>query len=241
MTGIILAAGKSKRMALPHSKVLLPLNGRPVLAWIIDLAKKANFHPIIIVIAPNGKEIQDTFANQDLKFVIQKEQKGTADAVRSCSHLLNLNDDIFILYGDTPLLKSSTVRRLIGTYYKDDADVVLLTAIFDDPKGYGRIIRNNKNELIAIIEEKDADDNIRKIKEINVGVYIFRYVRLQPILENLKPSPFNGEYYLTSAITEIIKQGGKISSVTSDTPDEMLGINTLDDWEKVQKAFLANK
>jgi len=237
MTGIILAAGKSKRMGFPYSKVLLPLNGRPVLTWIIDLARQANLHPIIVVVAPNHQEIHEIFANQDLQFAVQKEQKGTADAVRSCSHLLNLTDDIFILYGDTPLLKLSTINQLIDTFSKKSADVVLLTAIFDEPKGYGRIVRDNNNDIIAIIEEKDANDNLRKIKEINVGVYIFRYARLKPILENLKPSPVNGEYYLTTALTEIINQGGKIRSVTTDTPNDMLGINTPEDWEKVKIAF----
>lgn len=237
MTGIILAAGKSKRMGLAHSKVLLPLNTRPILAWVIDLARKANLDPIIAVIAPDGNEIKEKFPNQNLQFVIQKEQKGTADAVRSCAHLLSSNDDVFILYGDTPLLKLTTIRQLIDTYHKTKTDVTLLTAIFENPFGYGRIVRNDKKEITSIIEEKDADDETRKIKEINVGVYIFRYARLQPILELLKPSPINGEYYLTTALTEIIKQGGKVSSVTTDTPSEMLGINTPDDWEKVQQIF----
>lgn len=237
MTGIILAAGKSKRMGTTYSKVLLPLAGRPVLAWIIDLAQKANLQPIIVVIAPHLSKIKENFANPSLRFVIQKEPKGTADAVLTCVPLLSLDDDIFILYGDVPLLKLSTIKNLIELFYKEKADVALLTAWLDSPKGYGRIVRNNKNEIVSVIEEKDADEEIRKIKEINTGVYAFRYAKLKPVLENLQPNPINGEYYLTKALTEIIRQNGKIVSVTTDTQEESLGINTPEDWERVQKAF----
>jgi bifunctional UDP-N-acetylglucosamine pyrophosphorylase/glucosamine-1-phosphate N-acetyltransferase len=159
----------------------------------------------------------------------------------SCADKLNLNDDILILYGDTPLLKLATIKQLIDTFHRNNADCVLLTTVFQEPYGYGRIVRNKNNEIVAIIEEKDADDQIRMIKEINVGVYVFRYARLQPVLKNLKPSPINGEYYLTTVLTELIKQGCKIKSVTTNTPDEMLGINTPKDWEKVQQVFLANQ
>lgn len=241
MTGIILAAGKSKRMGLPHSKVLLLLNGRPVLAYIIDLARNANLNPIIIVVSPNGQDIQNSFADLDLQFVVQPEQKGTADAVMSCARYLNFNDDILILYGDTPLLQQTTIQQLINTYYQEKADCVLLTTFFQNPFGYGRIVRNEKSEITAIVEEKDADDEIRKIKEINVGLYIFRYAKLQPVLKNLLPSPINGEYYLTTAVTELIKQGGKIKSVTTANSNEMLGINTPEDWEKVQQVFLEKR
>ncbi len=237
MTGIILAAGKSKRMGLAHSKVLLPLNGRPVLQWIIDLARNANLSPILVVVGPQSQDIQEKFSSQNVQFIIQQEQKGTADAVMSCSDKLKLNDDILILYGDTPLLQQSTIKQLIDTYHKENADCVLLTAHFPNPFGYGRIVRNQNNDITAIIEEKDADDQIRKIKEINVGLYIFRYARLAPVLKTLKPSPVNGEYYLTTALTELINQGCKIKSVTTDNPDQMRGINTPEDWEKVQKVF----
>jgi bifunctional N-acetylglucosamine-1-phosphate-uridyltransferase/glucosamine-1-phosphate-acetyltransferase GlmU-like protein len=238
MTGIILAAGKSKRMGLPHSKVLLPLNGRPVLAWTIDLARKANLNPIIVVISPSGKEIKEKLSGGGIKFVIQPEAKGTADAVRVCDSLLSSNDDIFILYGDIPLLKSSTVKQLIDTFYREKADVSLLTARLDDPVAYGRIIRNKKNEIIAITEYRDASEKVRKINEINTGVYVFRYSKLKPILKSLQPSPINGEYYLTTALTEIINQGGKITSVMTKTQNESLGINTPEDWKKVCEVFV---
>ncbi len=237
MTGIILAAGKSKRMGLPHSKVLLPLNGRPVLAWIIELAQKAHLNPIIVVISPNHIELKEMFSNHNVYFVIQPEAKGTADAVKVCTPLLSPKDDIFVLYGDVPLLKLSTIKELIKVFYQEKADATILTAVLDDPTGYGRIVRNEEQKIIAIVEHKDADPEIQKIKEINTGVYAFRYAKLKPILDTLYPSPKDGEYYLTAALTEIIKQGGKINSVRTKTPEESLGINTPQEWERVKKLF----
>ncbi len=237
MIGIILAAGKGKRMGLPYSKVLLTLNGRPVLSWVIDIAKKARLNPVIVVVSPSGMEIKKQFTDNNIHFVIQPEAKGTADAVRVCDSLLSTNDDIFILYGDVPLLKITTVLNLIDIFYKEEADVALLTANMDDPAAYGRIVRNEHNEIKSIIEYKDASQEIRRIKEINTGVYVFRYAKLKPILETLKPSPVNGEYYLTTAVTEIIEQGGKISSVITNTPNESFGINTPEDLEKVKQSL----
>jgi bifunctional N-acetylglucosamine-1-phosphate-uridyltransferase/glucosamine-1-phosphate-acetyltransferase GlmU-like protein len=237
MTGIILAAGKSKRMGHTHSKVLLPLNGRPVLSYLIDLAHKAELKPILIVISPLGKDIEQTFHNAGVQFVIQKEQKGTADAIRACDALLNPCDDIFILYGDTPLLALDTILTLKQIFVQEKADVALLTAYLQNPAGYGRIVRDQNGKIISIIEEKDADQQTKKIQEINVGVYVFRYAMLRPVLQKLLPSPVNGEYYLTSALTEIIKHNGKIASVTTDNPDSCFGINTPEDWQKVQQLF----
>lgn len=237
MIGIILAAGKSQRMGLPYSKVLLTLNGKPILSWVIDLAKKAEFNPVIIVVSPSGIAMQKQFSDNNIHFVIQPEAKGTADAIRVCDSLLSTNDDIFVLYGDVPLLKIATVLNLIDIFYKEEADVALLTAIMNDPAAYGRIVRNEHNKIKAIFEYKDANNDIRRIQEINTGVYVFRYAKLKPILEILKPSPINGEYYLTTAVTEIIEKGGKVSSVITDTPDESFGINTPEDLEKVKHSL----
>ncbi|MEO0084484.1 MAG: NTP transferase domain-containing protein [candidate division WOR-3 bacterium] len=236
MTGIILAAGKSKRMGLAHSKVLLPLNGRPLISWVVELAQQANLSPIIVVVSPNSNDIQKVFAGADIQFVVQKEQKGTADAVLSCAEKIAMNDDIFVLYGDTPLLTLSTIKQLIKTFYQETADAVLLTAELEKPSGYGRIVRDGAR-IVAIIEDRDADEQIRKIKEINVGVYAFKYSKLYPILKTLKPSPINGEYYLTSAINELINQGGNVKSIVTDNPNEILGVNTPEDWELVKSLF----
>lgn len=241
MTGIILAAGKSKRMGLAHSKVLLPLNGEPVLSHIIRLAQKVGLKPILIVISARGQDIEQAFQNTDVHFVIQKEQKGTADAIRACQNRLDPADHIFVLYGDTPLLELHTLTAMKKIYVTQNADVALLTAYLQNPYGYGRIIRDQNGTIISIIEEKDADQQIKAIREINVGVYIFRYAMLKPIIENLLPSPSNGEYYLTSALAEIIRQRGKIVSITTDNPDCCLGINTPADWEKVQQIFNVKK
>ncbi|MCX8015569.1 MAG: bifunctional UDP-N-acetylglucosamine diphosphorylase/glucosamine-1-phosphate N-acetyltransferase GlmU, partial [candidate division WOR-3 bacterium] len=156
--------------------------------------------------------------------------------VLSCAEKIKINDDIFVLYGDTPLLTPATINQIIQTFYQENADVVLLTARLDRPDGYGRIIRNGA-DVVAIIEDRDADAETKKIQEINVGVYAFKYARLYPILKTLKPSPINGEYYLTSAVNEIINQGGKVKTITTKNPNEILGVNTPADWEMVKSIF----
>ncbi|MCS7257797.1 MAG: NTP transferase domain-containing protein [candidate division WOR-3 bacterium] len=235
MTGIILAAGQSKRMGLAHSKVLLPINNRPILSYIIELAQNAGLTPILVVIAPHHQDIKETFKDYPVKFVIQPQARGTADAVRSCDSLLTPQDDILVLYGDTPLLRLSTVLHLKELYYKKKPDCVILTTFLDNPYGYGRILRNSTGEILAIIEEKDATDEIKRINEINVGVYAFKYGILKPILERITPNTNTGEYYLTNAVNELIKNQYKVLSVSAEDPHECLGINTPADYEFIKK------
>lgn len=241
MTGIILAAGKSKRMGLTHSKVLLPLDGRPVLSYLIELAKKLALDPILIVVSPQGVDIMQTFQDEKVQFVIQKEAKGTAHAIYSCDNYLQKDDEIFILYGDTPLLSLETLSALKEKFQTEKADVALLTTYLQNPTGYGRIVRDMNNKIIGLIEENEADEKTRAIKEINVGVYICRYQKLREYLEKLTPNPLNGEYYLTTAISNLIKDNGKVTSYQAQDPNCCLGINTPTDWALVQKLFRQRK
>ncbi|MEO0072036.1 MAG: NTP transferase domain-containing protein [candidate division WOR-3 bacterium] len=235
MTGIILAAGQSKRMGLAHSKVLLSINNRPVLSYIIELAQNAQLDPILVVVSPRHQDIQERFKNYPVKFVIQEIARGTADAVKCCDDHLKSSTDIIVLYGDTPLLKLNTILRLKQLYQEEKPDCIILTTFLTQPHGYGRILRNDSGELMGIIEESDASEEIKKITEINVGVYAFYYPTLKPILNAIKPNPRNGEYYLTSAVNELIKDHYKVISVSTEDPNECLGINTPADFERVKK------
>jgi bifunctional UDP-N-acetylglucosamine pyrophosphorylase/glucosamine-1-phosphate N-acetyltransferase len=237
MIGIILAAGKSRRMGLGYSKVLLALKGRPVLSYVIELAQKAGLEPIYIVVGPEHDEIVRAFQNYSVRFVVQKEARGTADAVKACKEFLKPQDVILVLYGDTPLLQASTIRKLQEIYCTNTPDCVLLTTFLDNPKNYGRILRDAEGNIKKIIEEVEASEEIKKINEINVGVYIFRYASLAPVLESLTPSPFNGEYYLTSAVNTLISTHHKVLAVSTENSYECLGINTPEDLEVVQKFF----
>lgn len=234
MTGIILAAGKSKRMNLPIPKVLLPLNRQPVLSYILATALACNLR-IIIVVGRQHSLVRKRFSRFPVKFVIQRRINGTARAVLACAPELKANDQVLILSGDTPLLKPKTLKNLIATHRKEKAEATLLTAVLEDPRGYGRIIRNRRNEIIKIVEERDASSKIKKLKEINSGVYIFNWNSLFPILKRLKPSPITREYYLTDAVREIRKRKGRIKGLLIEDPTEILGINTPREFALVSR------
>ncbi len=235
MTGIILAAGKSKRMNSDLPKVLLPLNGRPLLFYILKTVKNAGLDRIIVVVGKNHNKVMKAFADAKVAFIQQKNLLGTADAVKTCKKLLSENEEILICYGDTPLITTQTIKKLIETHRKEQAEATVLTTILENPFGYGRIVRDQSNEVIAIIEEREATDAIKKIKEINSGTYIFNWKLLAPVLKELKPSPHTGEYYLTDAIAGLKAAGAKIYAYISSDCNEILGVNTPEEFDQVEK------
>ncbi|MFB0509583.1 MAG: NTP transferase domain-containing protein [bacterium] len=235
MTGVILAAGRSARMNSSAPKVLLSLNGRPILSYVLKTAKDSKLKRIIIVVGRDHKKVKTAFANESVEFVRQKKPSGTADAVRTCQRRLADKEEILIFCGDTPLLTAGTVRKLVKIHQKRNADATLLTAVLAKPKGYGRILRDNQNQIQAIIEEREAKKQTKKIKEVNAGVYVFRWEKLAPILKKLKPSKTTGEYYLTDVISMMRERGATIASYITPRPSEMLGVNTLADFNRIKK------
>jgi bifunctional UDP-N-acetylglucosamine pyrophosphorylase/glucosamine-1-phosphate N-acetyltransferase len=238
MTGIILAAGKSKRMNSHLPKVLLPLNGSPLLSYVLKTAQDSGLKRIIVVVGKGHDEVKKAFIHNSVEFVLQNRLLGTADAVRTCEKLLTEDEEILVFCGDTPLLTSHTITKLAKVYKQERADVTLLTAILDNPYGYGRIVRDGNNQIQAIVEEREASEEIKKIREINSGAYIFRWRRLAPILNQLKPSRVSGEYYLTDAIAALKQTGAKIASYTTPHSSEILGVNTPEEFDQVAKILV---
>jgi UDP-N-acetylglucosamine diphosphorylase/glucosamine-1-phosphate N-acetyltransferase len=235
MTGIILAAGKSKRAGTKQPKVLLPLKGRPVLDYVLETCQKAGVNKIIIVVGDRREQIEQAFAHCPVTFVFQKDQKGTADAVLSCREEISDAADVVVLSGDVPLLSVETLRRLIAGHQQGDADLTLLTALVADPRGYGRIVRGRDGRILDIIEERDATPAQREIKEMNVGLYALRWRRVLPLLEQIKPSSVSGEYYLTRLAALVAAQSGRIGSVATQDPAEFMGINTREEHRQVER------
>ena len=235
MTGIILAAGRSKRMGAPIPKVLLPLKGRPVLEYVVNTCQAAGIKRIIAIIGHQRELVQRLFAGQALEFVVQPEQSGTAHAVLCCAGVVREDEDVVVLSGDVPLLTPITLRKLIRTLRRERADLVLLTAVVDNPRGYGRIVRDRTGGIRDIVEEKDANARQRAIREMNVGLYAFHWTRLLPILRRIRPSPITGEYYLTRAIPMLARRKGRIVSVTTRDGAEFMGINTPEELRQVER------
>jgi len=173
---------------------------------------------------------------------VQSPQLGTGHAVMITeSTLKDFSGDILILAGDVPLLTSETLIKLIRTHHEEEADATVLSAIFDDPHGYGRIIRTPDGDYSHSVEEKDANDEIRKIKEINSGIYLFKSELLFHYLRFIGTDNIQGEYYLTDVLPLMRKDNKKIALQIADDPDEIQGVNTVDQLGEAEEKLKAQK
>lgn len=236
---IILAAGKGKRMKSHLPKVLHPLANKPLLTHVIDLAKGLNPERIVVVIGHGAERVRDEFSrNHDIEFVEQKEQLGTGHAVQQTEETLkNYNDSLLILSGDVPLLKTDTIRKLIKIHTESDAVVTVLTAEVDNPTGYGRIVRDAGGRAVNIIEEKDASSEIKKITEINSGIYCFKKEFLFDALIKIDKNNLQKEYYLTDVVGLAFKSSLKIETLVAEDPNEIMGINTPEELREAERIY----
>ena len=193
---IILAAGKGTRMNSDLPKVLHKLQGKTLIDYVIDESELLKPKEIILVVGyKKERVIKHTESRINLKYAIQEEQLGTGHAVLQTKELLkNKKGHILILYGDVPNIKASTLLPIVDNHIINNCDLTLITAEIDDPTGYGRIIRDKKGNLLKIIEEKDCNNNEKKIKEWNPGIYIFKTEEVFKILDNIKTNNASKEY-----------------------------------------------
>jgi len=225
LSAIILAAGLGTRMKSQRPKILHEVAGKPMLHCILDQLKLLKPEKIVIVVGTT--EAMQNFAGyKNIKCVLQKDKKGTAHAVLQTEKIFkSYRGDILILNGDVPLITAKTLKNVVQQHKNSFAVLTILTAIVKNPTGYGRIIRK-QNEVFKIIEELDADDYIKQVKEINTGTYCFKAKYLFPTLKKIKKNPIKGEYYLTDAIEILNQEGAKIHPVVVEDTDEILGVNT---------------
>lgn len=193
---VILAAGKGTRMYSALPKVLHPIGGKPMLARVIETAQALQPGGIGVVIGHGSAQVRAAI-NGDIQWIEQQEQLGTGHAVKTALPFLPQEGKTLVLYGDVPLIDATTLSELIN---HAGGDVGLLTDILDHPTGYGRIIRNDRGEVVAIVEEKDADDAQKAIREINTGIFVLPNRHLGKWLPELQNNNAQGEYYLTDLI-----------------------------------------
>ena len=224
---IILAAGKGKRMESDIPKVLHELNNVSLIERVINTSKKVNPEKILVVVGHQREKVIKKLENySNLEFVIQKEQKGTAHAVKMC--LPNLKDfkgDVLILSGDVPLISKQTLKDLISIKNTKTAKASLLTAIFEDPTGYGRVIRNSANMLAKIVEHKDCDAKQLEVNEINAGIYVFDNKMLLSYISKIGNQNAQNEFYLPDIIN-IMNQNNHYTAIhKTHNINEIKGIN----------------
>ena len=198
---VILAAGQGTRMLSALPKVLQPLAGRPLLAHAIAAAAALEPKIMCVVYGHGGEMVQEYFAGHSLEWALQEPQLGTGHAVQQAMPYLNEDDIVIIMYGDVPLVLSDTIATLASAATEGPA---ILTVIEDDPSGYGRIIRDPAGAIVAIVEEKDADEEQRRIAEVNTGLLACPVKQLGPWLDALKSDNAQGEYYLTDIVASAV-------------------------------------
>ncbi|MFC2505971.1 MAG: NTP transferase domain-containing protein, partial [Kingella sp. (in: b-proteobacteria)] len=194
---IILAAGKGTRMYSKWPKVLHEIGGQSMLERVINTARKLNPQSINVVVGHGKEQVKQKLAHQEVNWVEQTEQLGTGHAVQAALPHIPSTGKTLVLYGDVPLIDVDTLIQLIA---QTGNEVGLLTDIVDNPAGLGRIIRNENNQVIAIIEDKDANENQKKINEINTGILVLPNAHLANWLNSLNANNAQGEYYLTDVI-----------------------------------------
>ena len=225
---IILAAGKGTRMRSKLPKVLQPLASRPLLEHVIETSASLDARSTCVVYGHGGESVQEHFADRDVSWVLQEPQLGTGHAVQQALPQLNADEIAVILYGDVPLVMARTVELLAKAASNGPA---ILTVVESDPTGYGRIIRNPEGAVVAIVEEKEATDEQRRINEVNTGLLACPVKQLGPWLDALKSDNSQGEYYLTDIVASAVADGIKVAAVTAESSTEVMGIN-----DKVQLA-----
>ncbi|MGF6779395.1 bifunctional UDP-N-acetylglucosamine diphosphorylase/glucosamine-1-phosphate N-acetyltransferase GlmU [Paraburkholderia sp. GAS334] len=224
MNIVILAAGTGKRMRSALPKVLHPLAGRPLLSHVIDTARTLDPTRLVVVIGHGAEAVRSAVAAPDVQFAVQEQQLGTGHAVQQALPLLDASVPTLVLYGDVPLTRTSTLKRLtdragLGGYG-------VLTVTLDDPAGYGRIVRDVNGKVQRIVEQKDATPEQQKIAEINTGIIVTPTQQLAGWLASLKNDNAQGEYYLTDVVELAIEAGLDVVTAQPDEAWETLGVNS---------------
>ena len=237
---IILAAGKGTRMKSDIPKVLHKVGGKPMLQHVIDAAKSAGSAREVVVIGSGAELVMQTISG--VEFVMQEEQLGTGHAVLSAEKNFEQSEGtVLILCGDTPLLTGELLQKFTAAHESSKCAATVLTAEMPDSTGYGRVIRETDGTFKKIVEEKDATEFEKKIREVNAGVYCFDVKKLFGALAKVKNDNAQGEYYLPDTLTILKEAGETVGVFTADYADETLGINSRVQLAAADRVFRMKK
>jgi bifunctional UDP-N-acetylglucosamine pyrophosphorylase/glucosamine-1-phosphate N-acetyltransferase len=233
VAAVVLAAGLGTRMKSSLPKVLHHLHGRPMLQYVIDTLNQVKPERIVTVVGQSAGLIRSSIdVPGTLSYVLQREPKGTGDALlRAVPSLKSFPGTVLVINGDSPLLTAGTIRQFLALHRKRKNDISLLSFIAADPGSYGRILRDERGKVMSIVEERQATPSQRKIREVNSGIYAIELKALQ-LLREIKMNRVKGEYYLTDIVRIAREKGMAIDAFLADSEDEFIGINTRKELER---------
>ncbi|WP_434762235.1 bifunctional UDP-N-acetylglucosamine diphosphorylase/glucosamine-1-phosphate N-acetyltransferase GlmU [Vibrio fortis] len=237
-SAVILAAGKGTRMYSNTPKVLHTLAGKPMVKHVIDTCNGLGAQNIHLVYGHGGDQMKATLAEESVNWALQAEQLGTGHAVDQASAHFADDEKVLVLYGDVPLISAETIENLLDA--QPTGGIALLTVVLDNPTGYGRIIRRN-GPVVAIVEQKDATDEQKLIKEINTGVMVATGGDLKRWLSGLSNDNAQGEYYLTDVIAAAHDEGRAVEAVHPNSPIEVEGVNDRSQLARLERAYQAEQ
>lgn len=243
MTGkkaaVLLAAGKGKRMQSDLPKVLHTIGEKPMIKILLDRLIPLGFEQIIIVVGHKGEEVEAALRDYPVSFVWQREQLGTGHAVKMAKEALaGFTGTTLVAAGDVPFLSINSIHDLFTTQQNEGAVATCLSAIFEDPTGYGRIIRDSSGRYLKeIIEQKDASPEQLAVTEINSGTFCFDNHHLFASLDSLKNDNAQSEYYLTDVVKVLHNKGLRVAVVPAENPDEVIGVNSIEQLNELARKF----
>ncbi len=223
---LILAAGEGKRMKSALPKPLHRVCGRTMMDHVLAYVAPLRPEVTAVVLGVGREQMAQALAGREVKLAVQHEQLGTGHAVMAAAEVLaGFTGDLLITCADIPLVRPETLQALLDEHRARGAAATVMTAIYDDPTGYGRLVRDDSGLVQAIVEHKDASPQVRAVKEINAGIYCFQASALFEALAQLRPDNAQGEYYLTDVIGQLVAAGQPVAAVVAEDPEEVMGIN----------------
>jgi bifunctional UDP-N-acetylglucosamine pyrophosphorylase/glucosamine-1-phosphate N-acetyltransferase len=237
---IILAAGLGTRMRSSRAKVLHHLDGMPLVNHVVGTALRLDPGKVVVIVGHQADDVEravrDEFPDAEIEFVLQEKQLGTGDAVNAARQVLaGRESDAVVLSGDVPMIRAETLQELISRHRTDGSAATILSVRLKDPTGYGRILRDSSGAFERVVEEKDATDNERNIKEINSGIYCFQTKKMFSALERVSNDNAQGEYYLTDVPGILRADGDTVAIFECADHREVEGINDREQLSKFEK------
>jgi bifunctional UDP-N-acetylglucosamine pyrophosphorylase / glucosamine-1-phosphate N-acetyltransferase len=241
---LVLAAGLGKRMRSRRIKLLHAVAGRPMVAHVLETARALRPSRLVTVIGHQADVVREAVSDLCEYFVLQDEQLGTGHAVLRAAPLLanaRRGSSVLILNGDLPTLRPATLRTLLARHRRSGAALTLISAEVEDPRGYGRLVRDPAGRVLRIVEDRDATPAERAIREINCGIYCADPGKLLSVLRSLRPANAQREYYLTDAVHRLLARGEKVVAVRHEDAEEVLGVNTRAELSRAGLTLYARK